>query len=245
MTYVMSDIHGDSVRFERIMKQINLQPNDTLYILGDVIDRNPDGIRILRKIMKMPNVKMLLGNHEYMMMDALVYPPGDKVDKWEREYAKLRKLRHWYENGGDVTHAYLKRIRKELRQEIFDYIASLPLNIEVEANGQKFLLVHAGVAANYGSPYYNYSDAREYAVWSRRSYTERIPEDTILIFGHTPTVNLHYVTPMEIWHKGNYIGIDCGACYDYMGRLACLRLDDLKEYYSEYYEGEKEHHVSK
>lgn len=245
MTYVMSDIHGDSVRFERIMKQINLQPNDTLYILGDVIDRNPDGIRILRKIMKMPNVKMLLGNHEYMMMDALVYPPSDKVDKWEREYAKLRKLRHWYENGGDVTHAYLKRIRKELRQEIFDYIDSLPLNIEVEVNGQKFLLVHAGVAANYGSPYYNYSDAREYAVWSRRSYTERIPEDTILIFGHTPTVNLHYVTPMEIWHKGNYIGIDCGACYDYMGRLACLRLDDLKEYYSEYYEGEKEHHVSK
>ena len=245
MTYVMSDINGDSVSFERILKQINLHPKDTLYILGDVIDRNPDGIRILRKIMKMPNVKMLLGNHEYMMMDALVYPPSDKVDKWEREYAKLRKLRHWYENGGDVTHAYLKRIRKELRQEIFDYIDSLPLNIEVEVNGQKFLLVHAGVAANYGSPYYNYSDAREYAVWSRRSYTERIPEDTILIFGHTPTVNLHYVTPMEIWHKGNYIGIDCGACYDYMGRLACLRLDDLKEYYSEYYEGEKEHHVSK
>lgn len=36
MTYVMSDIHGDSERFKRIMKQINLQPDDTLYILGDV-----------------------------------------------------------------------------------------------------------------------------------------------------------------------------------------------------------------
>lgn len=41
MTYVMSDIHGDSERFERIMKQINLQSDDTLYILGDVIDRRP------------------------------------------------------------------------------------------------------------------------------------------------------------------------------------------------------------
>lgn len=29
-------------------------------------------IRILQKITEMPNVKMLLGNHEYMMMKALV-----------------------------------------------------------------------------------------------------------------------------------------------------------------------------
>ena len=44
MIYVLSDIHGQKRRFESIMKQINLQPEDTLYVLGDVIDRNPDGI---------------------------------------------------------------------------------------------------------------------------------------------------------------------------------------------------------
>ena len=57
MIYVMSDIHGNSKRFDSILNQINLQPEDTLYILGDVVDRYPDGIRILRRIMKMPNVK--------------------------------------------------------------------------------------------------------------------------------------------------------------------------------------------
>ena len=67
----MSDIHGNSKRFDSVLKQINLQPEDTLYILGDVVDRYPDGIRILRRIMKMPNVKMLLGNHEYMMLEAM------------------------------------------------------------------------------------------------------------------------------------------------------------------------------
>ena len=55
MTYVLSDIHGNLRRFESIMKQINLQADDTLYILGDIVDRNPDGIKILRRIMKMPN----------------------------------------------------------------------------------------------------------------------------------------------------------------------------------------------
>ena len=68
MIYVLSDIHGHETRFASIMKQINLQPEDTLYVLGDVIDRHPGGIRILRKIMAMPNAKMLLGNHEYMML---------------------------------------------------------------------------------------------------------------------------------------------------------------------------------
>ena len=71
MTYVLSDIHGNSRRFQSILSQIDLQPEDTLYILGDIIDRFPDGGRLLRQIMKMSNVKVLLGNHELMMLDAL------------------------------------------------------------------------------------------------------------------------------------------------------------------------------
>ena len=71
MIYVISDIHGNMRRFRSIMKQINLQPEDTLYVLGDVIDRFPYGIEILQELMAMPNVKMLLGNHEYMMLNAM------------------------------------------------------------------------------------------------------------------------------------------------------------------------------
>lgn len=72
MTYVLSDIHGNLRRFESIMKQINLQSDDTLYVLGDVVDRYPDGIKILRRIMKMPNARMLMGNHEYMMLNEKI-----------------------------------------------------------------------------------------------------------------------------------------------------------------------------
>lgn len=74
MTYVMSDIHGNGARFKSVMQKIKLQPTDTLYILGDVVDRYPDGIKLIRKFMGMPNVKMLLGNHEYMMLETLYNP---------------------------------------------------------------------------------------------------------------------------------------------------------------------------
>lgn len=68
MTYVLSDIHGQMRRFQSVMKQINLQPEDTLYVLGDVIDHYPDGIKILCRLMAMPNVKLLLCNHELMSL---------------------------------------------------------------------------------------------------------------------------------------------------------------------------------
>ncbi len=47
MIYIMSDIHGNSKAFCSVLEQIHLTENDTLYILGDVIDRHPDGIEIL------------------------------------------------------------------------------------------------------------------------------------------------------------------------------------------------------
>ena len=52
MIYVMSDIHGCDERYRNILKQIKLKADDHLYILGDVIDRGPCGLNILRETMK-------------------------------------------------------------------------------------------------------------------------------------------------------------------------------------------------
>ena len=68
MLYVMSDIHGNEKRFRSVMAQIKLKPEDTLYVLGDVIDRHPRGIKLLRELIKKPNVKLLKGNHEIRMV---------------------------------------------------------------------------------------------------------------------------------------------------------------------------------
>ena len=100
MIYVMSDIHGNRRRFDSIMRQIDLQPDDTLYVIGDVIDRHPDGISILLELMAMPNVVMILGNHEYMMLETV-----DPFKRYSPElYAANRKL--WFRKGvREVCHA--------------------------------------------------------------------------------------------------------------------------------------------
>ena len=232
MTYVLSDIHGNLGRFESIMKQINLQPDDTLYILGDVVDRYPNGIKILRRIMKMPNVKMLLGNHEYMMLGAIGHCK-DAAD--EKENTNWKQRRHWYRNGGMVTHENIKHIRKEYRAEVFQFLRQLPVNLEVEVNGIKYKLVHGSPVENYNKYSWaciDYKNKEEFAVWERWYETSLIPEGFVLIFGHTPTCHFQNVDPWSIWKSDDAIGIDCGCGYE-EGRLACLRLDDMKEFYSE------------
>ena len=53
MHYVLSDIHGNKEAFDTILSMIDLQPEDHLYILGDVIDRGKYGIELLQQIMAM------------------------------------------------------------------------------------------------------------------------------------------------------------------------------------------------
>lgn len=227
MIYVLSDIHGNERRFHSVMKQINLQPEDTLYVLGDVVDRYPGGIRILRRIMAMPNAKMLLGNHEYMMLRALGYPYDDYADTGNA-------LDHWYRNGGKVTHNHWKRIRKSLRREIVEYLHSLPLNVDVTVNGTAYKLVHGAPVESYSfEP--KYQNAIHFAVWKRLGDEDVFPDDYTLIFGHTPTRYYQDELPMEIFVGDHRIGIDCGSGYpeDGEGRLCCLRLDDGMVFYSE------------
>ena len=231
MTYVMSDIHGNLTRFEDVLRKINLQPDDTLYILGDVIDRYPNGIKILRQVMKMPNVRMLIGNHEYMMLNAIGHC---KDAAEEKENTNWRQRRLWYRNGGQVTHEQLKHMRKDFRSDMFDFICQLPTNLETEVNGIKYKLVHASPEENYMLSYWHsedYKNSREFAIWDRWDETKQVPEGYVLIFGHTPTCYFHNKEPWSIWKGENAIGIDCGGGYDY-GRLACLRLDDMEEFYS-------------
>lgn len=235
MIYVMSDIHGNKERFDRVMAQIQLKPEDTLYILGDVVDRYPDGIKILRQIMRASNIKMLLGNHDYMMLEALYTPIApEEIQPWEtEEWVRRDKIRLWYSNGGDVTHYYLKHFKKTVRQEIFEYLSNLPLNIHIEVDGQKYILSHGGLVDSYDARTSKYDSLIEHAVWLRNSHRQTIPDGAILIFGHTPTSHYQADYPLRIWRDEQYINIDCGCGYEYPGRLCCLRLDDMQEFYSE------------
>lgn len=229
MIYVISDIHGNMPRFRSVMAQINLQPEDTLYILGDVIDRHPHGITIIQELMAMPNVKMILGNHEFMLLDTLGYP----YDGFSSGLSVEEKLDLWCLNGGEDTLEAFSKLSHHEQDEVVHYLLSLPLNLDIEVCGKRYTLVH-------GSPVESYTEGGHYrsaahcAVWRRVRRCDA-PKDGTLIFGHTATKHYQYFDPMSIWYGPKMIGLDCGSGYHSKhvpkGRLACLRLDDMKEFY--------------
>lgn len=220
MIYVMGDIHGFSTRFEDILSQINLQPDDHLYILGDAIDRLPDGIFILQDLMKMPNVTMLLGNHEHMMLEAIENP--------QNEEAAYR----WLNNGGGLTRDAFYKLEKPDADAILDYIRAMPINVEIEVNGTQYLLVHGAPECTYDPHFTKYPNKLIHALWQRLEDGDEMPEGKTVIFGHNSTEEYQYKRPISIWYGDRMIGIDCGCGTAHLGRLACIRLDDMKEFYS-------------
>ena len=208
-----------------MLEKIHFSADDTLYILGDVIDRGPDGIALLREIMATQNMVMLLGNHEYMMLDYLK-PDPDPI-----------AIRRWNKNGNRPTlDAYLKLKARE-QQEILDFLGSLPTHLEIEVDGRRFYLVH-------GFPGANVHDE----VWCRPELDTPNPiPECQLIIGHTPVLSLikpederlRYAMDLEsrgehlrICHAEGFIDIDCGCGHSYpIKTLACFQLENMIELY--------------
>ena len=135
-TYVCSDIHGQKELFDRMLGHIGFGKRDRMYILGDLIDRGPDGIALMKAVMDMPNVTCLLGNHELMMLDYI--NRGDDI------WLDVR-------NGGTVTCREFARLSTEEQNKIIDYIGDMYLQVEIPVGDYKFLLSHSSFIRDKGT----------------------------------------------------------------------------------------------
>ena len=230
MTYVMSDLHGRYDLYAEMLEQIYFSQDDILYVLGDATDRSEGGIRIYKDVLQSKNINMLLGNHDRMMYQALCEPEAISLNGHETN----REL--WYRNGGEITEKEFRSEPEAVQRRILAYIEELPLEIPVAVNRTRFLLVHSmpvSLYEKYGRLYDNFTD---FSVWERIEPWMKIdfPAE-IMICGHTPTAYYQDVRPMEIYKiRENVYDIDCGCASKrrHGGRLGCLRLDDMAQFYT-------------
>jgi len=223
MVYVVSDIHGHYEKFVSLLDLIKFSEDDTLYILGDIIDRGPEIAKLVKKVMAMPNVKMILGNHEDMFL---------KYFHSQNAFDKIL----WFRNGGGYTDLEFMDLPENERYEIVDFFENLPVEYDIEVNGQRFLLVHGDYVPEKNKKYLTKEEYRDYVLWSRVNKWDLGPSDYKVIFGHTPTYKfLGKTDKLSIWKNGNLIGVDCGmAAYSHypdIVRLGCICLDTMEEFY--------------
>lgn len=235
MIYAVSDLHGCYDRYRQLLDKLDLEEQDTLYVLGDVIDRGPNGFQIMLDIASRPNVVCLMGNHEAMAKDAL---PAiwDSLESRNR-FLNLRDRENvslWFHNGGKISVQDFLWLDKPQKDTVWEYLLSLPLYREVEVGSRKFVLVHGGLGHFFPSrSLENYS--RDEIVWCRPEPDTVYFPDRCVVLGHTPTQLLyravgHGSTQGRIYRTESFIDIDCGCVYP-GGRLGCLCLDTMEEIY--------------
>lgn len=226
LNYLVSDLHGFFDSFCDLLQLINFGKEDTLYILGDVIDRGPQPVALLQLIMSEPNMHLLLGNHEDMLLGFL----HDGV------------LARWMRNGGGVTLNQWQRLTGPLQLELTDFLRSCPLYLL----RNQYLLVHSGLHVADGMRAENPATVlalqeKNQLIWSREEFFNRPAlSQVVTIFGHTSTGRIRALrglpeeVPFTIWQDELYqdkIGIDCGSYNPTGGQLGCLRLEDLQQFY--------------
>ena len=151
-TYITSDAHGHLRALDAVLAQATPGADDTIYVLGDMIDRGPDPLGVIKLVRSLPGARVLKGNHEQLMLDALLHPTPTSTLTWEM-------------NGGVTTADALELLPETERGELLDWILHLPLWDIVEVGDRRcgagmdstgatpavgsplrtYLLAHAGI----------------------------------------------------------------------------------------------------
>ena len=128
--YCAGDIQGCADALERLLAHIGFSPSrDTLYLLGDLVNRGPDSAAVLRRCMAMEgSVLAVLGNHDLHLL-ALAH--GVRTP-----------------SRRDTLDALLKASD---RNAIFDWLRRQPLARSVVHGGDSLLMVHAGVLPQWSA----------------------------------------------------------------------------------------------
>ncbi|MCF8159861.1 MAG: symmetrical bis(5'-nucleosyl)-tetraphosphatase [Polaromonas sp.] len=72
--YMIGDVQGCDSALQRLLDAISFSPStDTLYLLGDLVNRGPDSAGVLRRLMNFgASAQCLLGNHDLHLLAASV-----------------------------------------------------------------------------------------------------------------------------------------------------------------------------
>ncbi|MBI1213237.1 MAG: serine/threonine protein phosphatase [Alphaproteobacteria bacterium] len=217
--YAVGDIHGYADLLDDLIAQIERdaekypgRPIEVVFV-GDYVDRGPDSRGVIARLREWKpafSVTCLKGNHEQFLVQTIKHPGLELVSNM----------------GQDETFAsYLDR-EDELANDLY-WMDNLPLTKQIEAQGQAYLFVHAGIIPD--RPLKDQPDRA--LIWIRDEFLDYEGDHGfIVVHGHTPDGTG--------WPelKPNRINVDSGVFFS--GRLTCVVLGDGEPRFLHAYAGE-------
>lgn len=212
--FATTDIHGCLATFRYLVEQeLQLQPADALYLLGDYVNKGPDSRGVLDYLMQLQaagyQVHCLKGNHEKELLDTIHGTPNAN-DMWKAEAERDMTLASFGVScPADIPTRYV------------DWMQALPLQLELP----DFVLVHAGF--NFALPPAEMRQDEHSMLYSKNMVADasRLAGKRLL-HGHVPTPTAWVQASVQA--HADAIGLDGGCVYRHnpeLRHLAALNLD--------------------
>ncbi|KAA9333062.1 serine/threonine protein phosphatase [Hymenobacter busanensis] len=212
MRYAATDLHGCLRTFRRLVEdRLQLTRTDTLYLLGDYVNKGPDSRGVLDYLMQLQadgyHVYCLLGNHDLELLDAA---RGNTAATWASPADRALTLHSF--GVADVADIPLRYLT---------WLAALPLSLELP----DFVLVHAGFdfrrpPADMRADTHTMLNIKSFTFDASRLQGKR------LLHGHVPIATAE--AQHRVAQRAGAIDLDTGCVYRLnpeLNHLAALNLD--------------------
>jgi serine/threonine protein phosphatase 1 len=210
--FVATDLHGCFHTFRHLVEQeLQLRPDDTLYLLGDYVNKGPDSGGVLEYLMRLQElgfqIHCLRGNHDQELLDAA---HGRHEKMWVTEAERAMTLASF---GVQQVEA--------IPAKYLAWLDALPYELELP----DYVLVHAGYnfalpPAQMRTDYQTMLNTKYFVFDPTRLAGKR------LLHGHVPTPLAQ--VQAQVAARAGAIGLDTGCVYRHnleLRHLAALNLD--------------------
>ena len=231
--YVIGDIHNSKRQLDAILEQIQPTDSDKVILLGDIFDRggeeaDPVGVYFTVSGLQ-DRCIWLKGNHDEWLSDYI----RKYFSLPERRRSKL--LSPYSYNSFELIQ---QRMTEKDMLDLADQIHKLPLQMELEIDGKKFLLAHA--MTSHPS---ERKPAEDYLMGNHELelFFQTGIDGYISLCGHAVTAGYFmqgrgkyldkYARSIWINDRRNVYLMDCG-CGFAGGKLACICLETGERFYS-------------
>ncbi|MBT5095295.1 MAG: hypothetical protein HOM21_13675, partial [Halobacteriovoraceae bacterium] len=210
-TIIIGDVHGCLVELDALIKKLNLKGDERLIFVGDLINKGPDSLGVLKRVVDDLKAEVILGNHELGFIEHV------KTGKFEGAFESVRS-----ELGSEVEHWVT-------------WMETLPTYIEED----EFMVVHGGLTPNTHPKDMDKNTITRIRTWDGQGKVLRRESDPpwyqlykdkkLVVYGHWASQGLTI--------RKNTIGIDSGCCWG--NKLSALILPtkeivqvDAKKFYA-------------
>jgi serine/threonine protein phosphatase 1 len=215
---VVGDVHGHYKGLQALLSLLQLSDCDTVYFLGDLIDRGPDSAQVV-EFVRTQGYPCLMGNHEQMMLTAFSTADTNRF-----------AMEAWLTAGGRSTlESYTEA--DQLNADL-EWMATLPPYLDLG----DLWLVHAGVDPRFPI---EEQTSQEFC-WIRKDFHQMSRpffDDKLIVSGHTITFTLPGVSPGQVAKGKGWMDIDTGAYHPKSGWMTALDATAQKVYQINVFDG--------